>query len=266
MRFALDNAEVVFAIQPHLQGALKFMSQIRSVAASLDRTPPKVLLGIQPIIGATEAEARSRMEVLKSAVPFEANLARLSGLFGIDLSSVDPDLAARSGQHGSVEGVARCDIGFGRRAYAFAAGSGLAMGHLRWHTAVGRNADANRRHDGALVAGDRVPRLQHKSHDKPGQRVEFRVGRLFPILQQRGLFRTEYSHVDVPGHIARAVNHSVGVKTRRKRGCNVRKTFYGLAFCLAMGGGARAAQPLDIGEVESLTGPVATAGIPPPAG
>ena len=92
MQFALDHAEVIFGIQPHVAGMRKGMDQLRSAAAALNRNQDaKMLFGLQPIVRSTEAEARQRMEELTQRIPLDAILARLSGVFGVDLSRFDPD-------------------------------------------------------------------------------------------------------------------------------------------------------------------------------
>ena len=52
---------------------------------------PKVLVGVQPIVAASEAEARRRADELQARAPMEAVLARLSGNLGVDFSKVDPN-------------------------------------------------------------------------------------------------------------------------------------------------------------------------------
>ena len=93
MQFALDHAEAIFAIQPHRAGMRKSMDALRSAAAAHGSGDKdlKVLFGLQPIVRSTEAEARQRKEELAERIPLDATLARMSGVFGIDLSQLDPD-------------------------------------------------------------------------------------------------------------------------------------------------------------------------------
>ncbi|MDE1948562.1 MAG: NtaA/DmoA family FMN-dependent monooxygenase [Burkholderiales bacterium] len=92
MQFALEHAEVVFAIQPHLAGMRRSMTQLKDAAASHGRgRDPKMLFGLQPIVRSTEAEARRRAEELAERIPLDAILARMCGVFGMDLAGVDPD-------------------------------------------------------------------------------------------------------------------------------------------------------------------------------
>ena len=93
MKFAMDHAEVIFAIQGHVAGMKKSMEQLRVAATTHGRNPDsKVLFGLQPIVRSTEAEAKQRAEELKQRIPLDAILARLSGVFGVDLSQFDPEM------------------------------------------------------------------------------------------------------------------------------------------------------------------------------
>ncbi len=93
MKFAMDHAEVIFAIQGHVAGMKKSMEQLRVAATTHGKSPdPKVLFGLQPIVRSTEAEAKQRAEELKQRIPLDAILARLSGVFGVDLSQFDPEM------------------------------------------------------------------------------------------------------------------------------------------------------------------------------
>ena len=92
MQFAMKHAEVIFAIQAHLPGMLKTMDQLKTAAAQHGYPGDlKVILGLQPIVRSTEAEARQRAEQLIERIPLDATLARLSGIVGTDLSLLDPD-------------------------------------------------------------------------------------------------------------------------------------------------------------------------------
>jgi alkanesulfonate monooxygenase SsuD/methylene tetrahydromethanopterin reductase-like flavin-dependent oxidoreductase (luciferase family) len=51
----------------------------------------RLLFGLQPILGGTEAEAQKRATELLERIPLDAILARLSGVVGTGLSRFDPD-------------------------------------------------------------------------------------------------------------------------------------------------------------------------------
>ena len=92
MRFAVTNADIVFAIQAHVTGMNKTTAAINAAAreAGVARDPI-VIYGVQPILGGTEAEAKARARTMEERIPLDAILARLSGVIGHDLSSYNPD-------------------------------------------------------------------------------------------------------------------------------------------------------------------------------
>jgi len=91
MQFAMKHAELIFAIQSHVEGMKKTMLQLKAEAQKYGEPERKVIFGLQPIVRSTELEARQRAEELIERIPLEANLARMSGVFGLDLSKFDPD-------------------------------------------------------------------------------------------------------------------------------------------------------------------------------
>lgn len=91
-RFAVSHADVIFSIQPQIPGMHAFMKQVRETASAAGKNPDvKVTFGIQPIIGGTEAEAQRLREELLARVPIEGALARASGTLGIDFSKFNID-------------------------------------------------------------------------------------------------------------------------------------------------------------------------------
>ncbi len=81
MDFAATHADAVFALQPRTAWA-GYLAQTRAAAERVGRPPPKVFFGIQPFIGKTEAEAQQRVAELEARVPIGTALARLGGLLG----------------------------------------------------------------------------------------------------------------------------------------------------------------------------------------
>ncbi|HWK68312.1 MAG TPA: NtaA/DmoA family FMN-dependent monooxygenase [Rhizobiaceae bacterium] len=90
-KFAVENAEVIFAIQPTEAGMHKFMGEIRGTAKSAGAADPKVTFGVQVVLGGTEEQAKRHQMELADNVPLDAAMARLSGTLGVDFSKYDPD-------------------------------------------------------------------------------------------------------------------------------------------------------------------------------
>ena len=91
--FAARYADAIFAIQPNIAGAKAYYDDIKSGTVSEGRTPEacRILFGIQPILGATEDEAREKQSLHNSLVPLEGGMAILSGHLDFDLSTLSLD-------------------------------------------------------------------------------------------------------------------------------------------------------------------------------
>jgi long-chain alkane monooxygenase len=91
--FAAKYADATFAIQPRAQDAAAYFADIKGRMAELGRNPEecKILFGLQPIIGATESEAKALQEEHNKMVPAEGGMAILSAHLDFDLSQLPPD-------------------------------------------------------------------------------------------------------------------------------------------------------------------------------
>ncbi len=91
--FAAKYADAIFAIQPRASDAAKYFDSIKSRMSDLGRDPDacKILFGMQPIIGSSEAEALERQEEHNSLVPLDGGMAILSAHLDFDLSRIPPD-------------------------------------------------------------------------------------------------------------------------------------------------------------------------------
>ncbi|TNJ66994.1 LLM class flavin-dependent oxidoreductase [Paenibacillus hemerocallicola] len=86
--FAAHAAEVIFTAQPSLEGARTFYADMKTRAAAYDRSADsiKVMPGLMPIVGETEAEARDTEALLAEYADPIAGLAILSDQINYDLS------------------------------------------------------------------------------------------------------------------------------------------------------------------------------------
>jgi FMN-dependent oxidoreductase (nitrilotriacetate monooxygenase family) len=91
--FAVKYADAIFAIQPRAEDAAKYFDSIKSQMTDIGRDPDacKILFGIQPIIGSSEAEAREKQEEHNALVPLEGGMAILSAHLDFDLSKIPAD-------------------------------------------------------------------------------------------------------------------------------------------------------------------------------
>jgi FMN-dependent oxidoreductase (nitrilotriacetate monooxygenase family) len=200
-QFAVKHAEVMFAIQPHLDGMQNYMRQLRSAAAAAERKDPLlVTFGIQPYIGGTEAEAKRRHEEVVNKFPIEAALARLSGSLGVDFSTFDLDKPMEEFDTQASRGMMA----------AMAAMVGSKRLTIRdvarhWGTAVGmmpiigtpeQIADqmAHIWQETGCAGFNITPTVNNQS-------IRDFVDQVVPLLQRKGLFRTDYETRTLRGNL-----------------------------------------------------------------
>ena len=215
MRFAADLAEVIFTSHRTFDSAQGFYTEFKALAAQAGRSADatRVLPSIQPVIGATEAEAEALLAELDALIPDDLALSILeTNLGGIDLSGHDPDgplpdIAATEGIKSTQD-----------RLLSWARQESLSIRQLaRGHAA---------QRTGNIVAGtpERIADvMQHwftagaadgfmvTAPYLPGG-FEIFVDTVVPILQARGLFRTDYAGTTLRDHLGLARPENVFVR------------------------------------------------------
>jgi alkanesulfonate monooxygenase SsuD/methylene tetrahydromethanopterin reductase-like flavin-dependent oxidoreductase (luciferase family) len=200
-RFAARHADAVFTAHMAKATAQEFYADLKSLAAAEERVPEQVLIlpGLSPMIAGTEAEAQRLAREVNELTDPEVGRKRLSGRFGgydfshlpLDrpLSTADfPDPASVEAARSRTEVILnlvkrdkptlRQLLGYlaGARGHFVTAGSPEQIAELieDWFT------------DGAADGFNIMPPLL------PAQLDSFST-EVIPILQRRGLFRTEYA-------------------------------------------------------------------------
>jgi len=201
--FAAATAEVVFTAQGDLDEALAFARDLRARTAAAGRPIDaiRILPGINPVIGRTEAEAKAKIAQLASLADPVAALKVLSDrlghdLFGLPLDGPVPDLPPSGMMQGhatQLASLARRKRMTLRELRDYAA---VSSGHRVLYGTAEAIADDMESwfHSGA--ASGFV--LQFTHH--PGPLDEF-VDQVVPILVRRGLFRQEYKGRTLRGHL-----------------------------------------------------------------
>ncbi|MDQ1038637.1 FMN-dependent oxidoreductase (nitrilotriacetate monooxygenase family) [Streptomyces sp. V3I8] len=107
--FAARYAEAVFTAQQTLRDAQDFYADLKSLTAAAGRDPDhvKVLPGIVPVIGSTEAEARANEQALEDHLVYAHGVDRLEGLLQLPPGTLELDgpLPADLPPESSVEGA-----------------------------------------------------------------------------------------------------------------------------------------------------------------
>jgi FMN-dependent oxidoreductase (nitrilotriacetate monooxygenase family) len=199
-RFAARHAEAVFTAQMEKATARDFYAALKRLAVEEGRVPDQVLVlpGLSPVIGSTEAEAHRIARELNDLSDPEVGRRRLSGRFGghdfshLPLDKVlvaedfpDPGMvqAARSRTE-VIIGLVRREKPTLRQLLGYLAG---ARGHFVTRGAPEQIADLIEDwfRDGAADGFNVMPPVL------PAMLDVF-VAEVVPLLQRRGLFRTEY--------------------------------------------------------------------------
>ncbi|BDM74201.1 monooxygenase (plasmid) [Streptomyces nigrescens] len=196
--FAAEYAEAVFTAQQTLADAQSFYKDLKSRLAQHGRSEEdlKVLPGICPVIGSTEAEARALDHELTELQVPEYGLAQLSGMLGTDLTGLPldgplPELPEERDINGNksrftlVAELARRD---GLTLRQLIARLGGGRGHRVVVGTPEQIADQLQEWftQGAADGFNIMP------PHLPGGLEDF-VDHVVPVLQRRGLFRTEYT-------------------------------------------------------------------------
>lgn len=200
--FAAKYAHAIFAIQPRPEDAKAYRDSIHAHMLAVGRDPRqcKILFGMQPIIGATEAEARDRQAEHNALVPVEGGMAILSAHLDFDLSTLPPGtrLSERS----------EPELRRFHTRYLAADGSPLTMEEVarRHGQSVGlpqfvgtvRSIADQMEAFMAYVGGDGF--MLSPIHC-PGA-IEAFVDEIVPELQRRGQVRTRYTGTTLKAHLA----------------------------------------------------------------
>lgn len=192
--FAARHAEAIFTHQEDLAEGQKFYADIKARARGFGRDPEQLFVvpGARPVIGSTEAEAEAKYHELASLVNLENALRALGrGFNDHNFSVYNPDDAfprevaaegQKSNQSSSAKVLALADEGLTLREIA-----------LRVATPRGNFVGTPEQ------IADRFEQwLNERGSDGfnlfeslPGQLDVF-VDQVVPILQQRGIYKTDY--------------------------------------------------------------------------
>ncbi|MGF6545595.1 LLM class flavin-dependent oxidoreductase [Paraburkholderia sp. BR13444] len=202
---AARQAEAVFSASQSFEESAAYRRDLNERAAAYGRPPVKVLAGLTTIIGATHSEALRRRDELVEQIPWRYSLNRLAGTLGIDVerltldAPLPDDLALPGGGNGN-HTFFHATLAEARRhghtvrelIRALAGGTGhrVIVG-----TPEQIADDIERWFDGGAADGFNL-----MPDALPGGLRDF-VDGVVPILQQRGIFRSEYEGTTLREHL-----------------------------------------------------------------
>ncbi|WP_327716184.1 NtaA/DmoA family FMN-dependent monooxygenase [Streptomyces sp. NBC_00490] len=211
--FAAATADVVFTRQASLEGGRAFYADVKGRLAKYGRTVEdlKIMPGVGVVLGDTAAEAQERAaEIRRQQTSPQTAILTLEQIWGVDLSSYDPD-----GPLPDIDPVAEPTLTEGRTRR----GNTLEIAE-RWR-ALSREKGLSIR-ETVIEAGGRqsfvgTPQAVAAELDEFVQRdaadgfilvphltpagLDEFVDRVVPLLQERGVFRTEYKGTTLRSHL-----------------------------------------------------------------
>jgi len=203
VNFAAKYGEVVFAVHQNLDTAAAFARRLRDVAASYGRNPAdlKLLPGMVPIVGSTEAEAKTKLAELGALTDPVYAMKVLSERVGHDLSSYPldgpvPELPPSTIMQGHAITLAETARRRKRPVRELRDLVGISMGHKLMCGTPEQIVDEMTEWFDA-GAGDGFNLLPAWF---PGGFDAF-VDHVVPVLQKRGLLRTEYTGHTLREHL-----------------------------------------------------------------
>ena len=201
--FAAKRADAIFVTHDQLEEAQTYYADLKSRAVGFGRDPDQVLVlpGVRPVVGRTEAEAEAKYQELANLVSIENALSMMGRPFNDydftqhDLDAPFPDVSAHganSNQSASLKILQAAqaeNLTLRQVALRFATprsqfvGTPEAVADALQAWFDGRGADG-------FVLFESLP----------GQLEQF-VEKVVPILQARGIYRTDYASETFRGNL-----------------------------------------------------------------
>ncbi|MFJ5140383.1 NtaA/DmoA family FMN-dependent monooxygenase [Streptomyces sp. NPDC088707] len=211
--FAASAADVIFTRHSTLEAGREFYADVKGRLARYGREPGdlKIMPGVTYVLGDTDGEAQERAgEIRRQQVSPQNAILALEQIWGRDLSGYDPDgpLPDVDPDPDStlVQGRVRVadPVGVARKWRALSEAKGLSIrqtvvestGRQSFVGSPGTVAAALEE----FVATDAADGFILVPHLTPGGLDDF-VDRVVPLLQERGVFRTEYSGTTLRSHL-----------------------------------------------------------------
>lgn len=200
--FAAEIGEVIFTVQENIETTIAFGDRLRELAAERGRDPKNMLIlpGVCPFVAETEEKARQMLWDLSKYIDPEAAWDKLRSRLGVPVAHLDPEGPLPTIPFEQMRGHAKTLT-------AVAEKNGFNLRQIRDYAAA---ASGHRLVFGTpeMVADDLENWFKSGAADGfivippalPGP-LEMFLNEVIPILQKRGLFRTEYAGSTLREHL-----------------------------------------------------------------
>ncbi|MDL9936695.1 LLM class flavin-dependent oxidoreductase [Gordonia sp. ABSL1-1] len=206
--FASRYAEAIFTAHQSIENAQTFYADIKSRAQALGRNPDHVVIlpGLSPFIGGTEAEAKNLEREFNELTVPDYGIQQLSSLAGIDLSAAELDAPIDPATFGDAGDVVNNKRSRRQVVAGIVARDRPTLRQLL-HSLAGARGHRVFAGTPEQIADTITEWFSHGAADGfnvmppyyPGGLTDF-TETVVPILQRRGLFRTEYTGTTLRDH------------------------------------------------------------------
>ena len=195
-------ADAVFTVAREIETARAFRDQLRHAATGQGRDPNavKVLPGIVPFIGSTDAEAQRLQQELDDLADIERSITQLSIMLGADLTGSDPDGPVPDLTGSRNDSRANAVRLLGQRADLTLRGLVKAVLASRGHQTVTGSPERIADYLQAWLKAGAADGFTVAPPVVPDGLRDF-VDHVVPILCARGLFRREYTGRTLRDHL-----------------------------------------------------------------
>ncbi len=203
LELAARTAEVVFSVVQDFSEAQAAYQALKTRLPRFGRTAADVALlpGVMPVIGRTDAEAREKLNILQGFLGPTSALTMLSSRLGMDVSGFDPDglvpdLPLPDTSHGFARAMLSKALREKMTWRDLSNLTGAARGHWVICGTPERIADTLQE----WFEGDAADGFNILPPYFPAAFDEF-VDLVVPILQERGLYRRDYTGTTLREHL-----------------------------------------------------------------
>lgn len=200
--FAARHAEGIFGAARGTKQMRAYCEDLAVRREALGRDPAEIPIfwAGQPIVAATEAEARDRYAEIRARIPLEASLAQMSMHWGIECSDYDIDLPVTDlevpGTRGLFEIYQKSDLKITLRDIAKSYLSGSDKNPL-----IGTPDQVADAMQYLLEEGGGDGFQISPPYYAPDYYADL-VDQLIPVLQKRGIYREDYNGSTLREHLA----------------------------------------------------------------
>jgi len=206
--FASKWADLIFTPQPALEGAQRFYAKVKQQAVDLGRDPAgvRVLPALNAIIGDTEQEAKQLASELLDLIDFEAGRADVQRfIHPVDISDLDLDEPIPPERLLRPDQVQAAQTRY-KQIYERAVAGATVRQLIRFKasvsdalTAIGSAEQVADVMESYFTQGASDGFIFQPAYMPGG--LDRITDRLIPVLQERGLFRSEYTGTTLREHL-----------------------------------------------------------------